>query len=524
MKIKSPFNKTKVKPKYAEGGTFDPDMLSSISGLFSNTGETNFKDNKATGELIGSGLGALSTFAGIPAPIGMSVGKTIGGLIGGNINKEKPVIPAKANSNPFGNIQFKNGGDLKQYNAPTHEQGGQMIDANMNPTNNQNLAVGEIEKNENGFNNYIYSDTLGNGKKTFADLAKKIVNKYENKKDEISTKTKNMELERLKQQNEAVKQQNDIQNQPKQFGGGGDLVEADPIDLDIQSTKEIGDKYGKMFKDTTNPKGIGYDNLSMLDNMDLIGVPDLLNSKKPTSITGGLPSGQQVLNNSANTKLQPIGSGDTKPNNNLKNLGLAGLGLSFGLKAADALGNNVEQEKLQLNPEANQIKDLMGNRSINFQSILNQIDTSKNAALANNNSARSVNVKRALDTNVFSNAMQQMANSKLQEQQANNQYRGEEAGVLNNLGQQESAERIRQQNIQSMNSANLRNMRRDLIGDVNKMSMEALNLDNYDKALKNKQDINRLTIEQYKSLAPSLLKYYDVAENPDGTIKLTLKK
>ncbi|MEG7772403.1 hypothetical protein U2088_15815, partial [Listeria monocytogenes] len=78
-----------------------------------------------------------------------------------------------------------NGGDLKQYNAPTHEQGGQMIDANMNPTNNQNLAVGEIEKNENGFNNYIYSDTLGNGKKTFADLAKKIVNKYENKKDEI---------------------------------------------------------------------------------------------------------------------------------------------------------------------------------------------------------------------------------------------------------------------------------------------------------------------------------------------------
>ena len=58
MKIKSPFNKTKVKPKYAEGGTFDPDMLSSISGLFSNTGETNFKDNKATGELIGSGLGA----------------------------------------------------------------------------------------------------------------------------------------------------------------------------------------------------------------------------------------------------------------------------------------------------------------------------------------------------------------------------------------------------------------------------------------------------------------------------------
>lgn len=462
--MKNVFNKTKVKPKYAEGGTFDPDMLSSISGLFNTTDKSS---NKSTGEMIGTGLGALSTFAGVPTPIGMTVGKTLGGLVGGLIENDKPVIPAKANSNPFGNVQFKNGGDLKQYNAPTHEQGGQMIDANMNPTNNQNLAVGEIEKNENGFNNYIYSDTLGNGKKTFADLAKKIVNKYENKKDEISTKTKNMELERLKQQNEAVKQQNDIQNQPAKFEGGGDLVEADPIDLDFQSTKEIGDKYGKMMKE---------------------GVPN------------------------APFEFDP------------KMLGLAGLGLSFGLKAADALGNNVEQEKLQLNPEANQVKDLMGNRSINFQSILNQIDTSKNAALANNNSARSVNVKRALDTNVFSNAMQQMANSKLQEQQANNQYRGEEAGVLNNLGQQESAERIRQQNIQSMNSTNSRNMKRDLIGDVNKMGMEALNLDNYDKALKNKQDINRLTIDQYKSLAPSLLKYYDVAENPDGTIKLTLKK
>lgn len=522
MKIKSPFNKTKVKPKYAEGGTFDPDMLSSISGLFSNTGETNFKDNKATGELIGSGLGALSTFAGIPAPIGMSVGKTIGGLIGGNINKEKPVIPAKANSNPFGNIQFKNGGDLKQYNAPTHEQGGQMIDANMNPTNNQNLAVGEIEKNENGFNNYIYSDTLGNGKKTFADLAKKIVNKYENKKDEISTKTKNMELERLKQQNEAVKQQNDIQNQPMKFEGGGDLppFASNFTMKDFLNKSNLNDNslITPLLSPSTMP---AFTPLSVTTNNT---TPNLLTPNNPTNITGGLPSGQQVLNNSANTKLQPIGSDNNNSNNNLKNLGLAGLGLSFGLKAADALGNNVEQEKLQLNPEANQVKDLMGNRSINFQSILNQIDTSKNAALANNNSARSVNVKRALDTNVFSNAMQQMANSKLQEQQANNQYRGEEAGVLNNLGQQESAERIRQQNIQSMNSANLRNMRRDLIGDVNKMSMEALNLDNYDKALKNKQDINRLTIEQYKSLAPSLLKYYDVAENPDGTIKLTLKK
>lgn len=116
--------------------------------------------------------------------------------------------------------KYRHGGMLKTYNAPTHENGGQMIDQNANPTNNPNKAVGEIEKKETSWNGYVFSDTLGEGKKTFAQMSKEIVNRYKGKRDSLSKKTMERELMLLIQKNEAArleKEQMEMQQMQNQF-------------------------------------------------------------------------------------------------------------------------------------------------------------------------------------------------------------------------------------------------------------------------------------------------------------------
>jgi len=70
---------------------------------------------------------------------------------------------------------------FRQYNTKSHAKGGQMLDANNNPTNNPNKAKAEIEKKENSYKDYVFSDELG-----FAKIAKRINNKYKDKEDAIS--------------------------------------------------------------------------------------------------------------------------------------------------------------------------------------------------------------------------------------------------------------------------------------------------------------------------------------------------
>lgn len=114
-----------------------------------------------------------------------------------------------------GVIKYKDGGlvntsseDFKQFNTESHEEGGQYIDKNKNPTNNPDKAVAEIEKKENSYKDYIFSDTLlYKGNKTFANQADKINKKYKDREDVISKNSLDIELTDLMKKNEKVKTQ-----------------------------------------------------------------------------------------------------------------------------------------------------------------------------------------------------------------------------------------------------------------------------------------------------------------------------
>lgn len=120
-----------------------------------------------------------------------------------------------------GLLQYDNGGpaDLIKYNLPTHEDGGGAIDANgklVSP--NSPLAQAELEKTEtlDTKQNYVFSDTLKpmKSKLTFADLSKKLENKYKGKTDDISVNSKNKELERLAQANEEMRLAKEAKSNP----------------------------------------------------------------------------------------------------------------------------------------------------------------------------------------------------------------------------------------------------------------------------------------------------------------------
>lgn len=152
-----------------------------------------------------------------------------GGLLSSAMSSAKatsqPPVKMSDKTRPTSGIMttptgYRHGGMLKAYNAPTHEDGGQMIDRNANPTNNPNKAVGEIEKRETSWNGYVFSDTLGEGKKTYAQMSKEIVNRYKGKRDNLSKKTMERELKLLVQKNEAArleKEQMEMQQQQNQF-------------------------------------------------------------------------------------------------------------------------------------------------------------------------------------------------------------------------------------------------------------------------------------------------------------------
>lgn len=93
-----------------------------------------------------------------------------------------------------GFTQYEMGGNLTQYQGNSHEQGGIPIGQK------NEVETGETRgpKNSPTTKDYIYSDTLKVGKKTYADLSKAIEKKYSRREnDRMSAEQKELELSNL---------------------------------------------------------------------------------------------------------------------------------------------------------------------------------------------------------------------------------------------------------------------------------------------------------------------------------------
>jgi hypothetical protein len=228
-------------------------------GKLPNNGKLSYGGSIGTGAASGAAMGA--TIGSIIPVWGTAAGAVIGGVAGGvggyfkeknqqeSLERQEDLntnLSPNFNMNPLGN-SFKNGGDLTRFNGAKHEQGGIKINKLGVPVDNPNSAVAEVEGDETMRGDYIYSDTLGVDKqgqvqtnskkvnKTFADLSKKIDNKFKGRDDELSNVTKNFMYKNLTEKNEMALQskfQKSFSSFQKKWGGmlnkyplGGDLTD-----------------------------------------------------------------------------------------------------------------------------------------------------------------------------------------------------------------------------------------------------------------------------------------------------------
>ena len=201
----------------AKGGFKLPDMSGLGGGQQAPQqagSDPNAPVKKSTGKTIGGIAGGIAGVALAPFTAGIStvVGPALGSAIGGGIdnaqykNKTEDYNAIKSSqqnamtSNIAGNFNpnaqgktFKMGGNFTEYHGNTHENGGIPI------------GQSEVEGGETNNNGYIYSDTLKLGKKTFADMSKKINNKYSRRPDDkISMESKERELGNLAKMQEST--------------------------------------------------------------------------------------------------------------------------------------------------------------------------------------------------------------------------------------------------------------------------------------------------------------------------------
>jgi len=477
--------------KYAIGEEMTPDSI--VSGVGNsldtlgqfiptdNDGYGVSKKGQAISTGIQSGLGAAADVAGNFGPMGKMVSGAL--KIGQFLTKGFTAIAdaVKEKRNPtdelvnetysptykdssmsFGSLNTLNqralGGqtqsttdNFKQYEAPSHENGGQMIDANNNPTKQPQKAVAEIEKKENSYKNYVFSHELG-----FAKLAEKINKKYKDREDPISKNSLDTELTELMKKNEKVKQQ--IQ-QSQQLA---------------QAVLEYGGKIpkaslGVLLSDKNKlPYEKGYVNQLMENAPDNNGVSVPVPN---VDFLKGIASSKDILQNNFNLKEAP-----EPPNNDEKNPpkteafkkqfspeAISG----FGIKGIEMLGHAIQAFKKPdyvkpaYNPEENAIKGTMANRKVDNQVILDAINLEENAGkqnLADNSS--SVGVQQANLQKLHANTTNAIAKTKIEEQQLNNQYRGEEANMLNTLGTQKMQAQVYAEDANAKSKANVQ-MQRD---------------------------------------------------------------
>jgi len=120
---------------------------------------------------------------------------------------------------------------------------------------------------------------------------------------------------------------------------------------------------------------------------------------------------------------------------NIYNPLIVGKGLEF-LGKAGLAATGYDKVPTVYNPNESRTEALMASRGIDNQALENQALSQQNVALQNLNDVRSPNVKRALVQNAIQSTLKSIQQNQLQQDSMNNQYKGDYASTLNNLGQQ----------------------------------------------------------------------------------------
>lgn len=308
--------------------------------------------------------------------------------------------------------QMSDGGQLRELDLPSHSNGGGNIGAfgledNVNP-------IAELELDETIYNNeYVFSDRLrSEDGSTFAEKSKKIKKKYKNNNPD-SKATLKVLMDDLKIEQEGARILSEQQSIPRKMEYGGPFTK--------------------------------FDTFSYNDSLLLDEPEQSIKVDEPT---------KEVENSKTFSFFDDIADEETTP-------ALIGKGIQAGIQALQAI-KPAEQQNLYLNPEADNVRRLSNNR-IDMQQAFNDQDLAYNAGRNSilDNARGDGNVLSNLQA-LSANRMRSRGQLSLNQQQIDSELRLQNAGNLNNLGQQEAQARLIRADIQSANDARRRDSVRAL--------------------------------------------------------------
>ena len=296
---------------------------------------------------------------------------------------------------------------------------------------------------------------------TFAKAATLLNAKYKNKETDLTEKAAyEAELNLLIQHQDRVRLTKQMEDSLKEFKNGGILPKyALGTTFNGDPTQPLIPKVEDPFIGT-NPNLPYIDNpfQGMVDELPpstlaTLPVPPTLPQRGTKMIPGQMPTLEQrgvnpvsntvtqipqsnpiqfkVNVDESKTSTQPVGDKEMSA----YTPALIGQGISTLINAG-ILAKGYDKVAPIDNPFESQVINNMASRGIDTTQQRNQILSAYNAAKEGLNNVRSANVQQALGTNLMNVTQNNLASSKLQEQQINNDYKLNLAQTLDSLGQQ----------------------------------------------------------------------------------------
>lgn len=393
--------------------------------------------------------------------------------------------------------------NLMQYDGPDHPQGGIKTPAGEFNLQETVLKAGKVSNTPYAFSDINTLDKstaeqLGLDSKhvgkTMAEISKSIEKKYEVKFNDDDTKAKTKQLmsqdlySRLMEANELAlvkakaKQLWDSkpnygamsQDEFNEYMCGGKVKEyqgGGPIEYDAEMKRRIVEDESLQPASFTEALGIQSEPFKVQDFRKGFGNYD----NTPTSFN-------EAALGSANTEFRvnpddwkkpiTVEKEASKPDTIKKDFALTNEQIGLGLKGLAQIGEvastlgKKQSVAVQRNPYADQVSQIVRDRYVDMTPIQDQIASAARSAYENLAGNNSQAVNTALGQGISNQQLSQLSQAKLQGQQMNNQYKGDLASTLNNLGQQDVAAKNYQENLQAQTDANVRNVRREALGNI----------------------------------------------------------
>ena len=542
IKKKKSFKRTKnIMDKLAATNSQEAIMMAMFGG------KLPMLANGGTVSKIGDGIGTAGDMASaIPGwgpVVGMAmngVGELMGTFEGDGSTESAAKQQAQQNavlSKQTALPNFNMGGFLKQYNAPTHPNGGQMIDANGNPSGGQ--AVANIEKDETVKDNFAFSPNLVDPvtNKTYAKATKSAQRKVKsqlNDGNDIARRTQASQERRLTKSNTKQKQMIEMAQAMSQapaqmptMANGGDFGDPDDPPMTALEQQAAVDDYRQALMGAQNNNTLDI-KMSPAKNirtdfgntnkppLDLSGIKGTGTVRPVNEVMADANTDPTIFDSSLNTDTTTAKKGGTKMS------AMEGAGLA--LKGASVIGSAIsafrapDQIPTNFNQNAAEAERLARNTGLSYDRARATSLASRNQRMRGNTNVMSNAVKMALDNAAQTDYVNQAGDIAFKERQGRNQQNQFTAGLLNQLGQQDVNARNLQEQLQSQTNAVSADAKKTFGQTVDNASQHLLERDVANRKSNERFKLMKNKYKNFNVSANNLSEYNNMLSNPNTDV------